>query len=172
MPNEILNCNKLEMSFILGNMNVKFKVWVLRFSGQYNDETILNLYLITHNSLWNNLRGHSRLQICHIRQTWKALIENLIERGIPASDIRVLQDLYKRKQIRTSWKRYFSKTFPSRNGIRQGGIASPILFCCYLDKLVELLQSNGSGCWIGDNFLGSVVYADDITLLCPTVKGL
>ena len=39
-------------------------------------------------------------------------------------------------------------------------------------KLVELLQSNGSGCLIGGHFLGSVVYADDLTLLCPTAKGL
>ena len=35
-----------------------------------------------------------------------------------------------------------------------------------------MLQSNGSGCWIGGHFLGSVVYADDLTLLCPTAKGL
>jgi hypothetical protein len=100
------------------------------------------------------------------------LFEILIERRIPSCDIRMLLDLYNRQQIRTSWMGCYSKSFPARNGIRQGGIASPILFCCYLDKLIEKLQLNGTGCWIGDHFLGSLAYADDLTILSPTAKGL
>ena len=96
----------------------------------------------------------------------------LIERGVPYYDIRMLLDLYKRQKVRTSWKGYNSEPFPAKNGIRQGGIASPILFCCYLDKLINKLQQNGTGCWIGDNFLGSLAYADDLTILSPTAGGL
>ena len=48
----------------------------------------------------------------------------------------------------------------------------PILFCCYLDKLNNKSQQNGTGCWIGDHILGSLAYADDLTILSPTAGGL
>ena len=33
-------------------------------------------------------------------------------------------------------------------------------------------QQNGTGCWIGDHILGSLAYADDLTILSPTAGGL
>jgi hypothetical protein len=89
----------------------------------------------------------------------------LIERGISGLDLRLLLlDLYQRQMIRTSWQGQFSDIFSVTNGIRQGSIASPILFCCYMDVLIQKLQDNGIGCWMGGQFCASV--------LSPSIAGL
>ena len=51
------------------------------------------------------------------------------------------------------------------NGVKQGGVLSPVLFSAYL--LCELRQVN-VGCHMNGYLVGSVIYADDITLLGPT----
>jgi hypothetical protein len=100
------------------------------------------------------------------------LFELLIRRGVSAIDLRVLLDLYLRQNVRTVWNGCHSDTFPATNGIRQGSISSPILFCCYMDELLSRLEKRGTGCWIGQYFYGGVSYADDLTLLSPTAMGL
>ena len=100
------------------------------------------------------------------------LFEILVNRHIPAADLRLLLDMYTHQKIWTKWLRETSNIFGASNGIRQGGIASPILFCCYMDTLISKLKSNGTGCWIGEHFGAAVAYADDLTLLSPTASGL
>ena len=65
-----------------------------------------------------------------------------------------------------------TQKFDVSNGVRQGGVLSPLLFSVYVDELLEKLKKNGVGCYIGHNFVGALGYADDIILLCPSVKGL
>ena len=49
---------------------------------------------------------------------------------------------------------------------------SPILFNVYFDELLHRLQQNDIGCHIGTIFTGALCYADDLLLLCPTIRGL
>ena len=65
-----------------------------------------------------------------------------------------------------------SSKFDVTNGVRQGGILSPLLFTVYIDELLEKLKRNGIGCHMGHHFVGALGYADDIILLCPSVAGL
>ncbi len=58
------------------------------------------------------------------------------------------------------------------NGIRQGGVISPLLFCIYMDELLKRLEAEGVGCWIGKHYYGDVGYAYDLTLAVPSVRGL
>jgi len=53
------------------------------------------------------------------------------------------------------------------NGVKQGGIISPILFCVYIDDLLLLLAQSEVGCFIGNWFNRALAYADDIVLLAP-----
>ena len=53
------------------------------------------------------------------------------------------------------------------NGVKQGGVLSPILFAVYKDGLLERLQQTGVGCHMGSCFTGALAYADDIILLAP-----
>ena len=100
------------------------------------------------------------------------LFDLLIERKMNAIDLRALKDLYARQIACTMWDGVYSRQFKSTNGIRQGGIASPILFTIYMDELLSRLQRKGFGCWIGTHYLGAICYADDLTLLSPSIYGL
>jgi hypothetical protein len=59
-----------------------------------------------------------------------------------------------------------------------GGVApfqavlSSILFCVYVDKLLSQLQESEAGCYIGHRFAGALGYADDVTLIAPSVSGM
>jgi hypothetical protein len=106
------------------------------------------------------------------RIRYDKLFALLIRRGLPAVIIRSLLDLYNRQKVRTRWKGRFSDSFSTCNGIRQGGVISPVLFCIYIDELLLKLARKGSGCWVGSHYYGALGYADDLTLLSPSVSGL
>ena len=59
-----------------------------------------------------------------------------------------------------------------RNGVKQGGVLSPLLFAIYTDSLLKRLEESGVGCHMGGHFTGALAYADDITLLSPSMSGL
>ena len=60
-----------------------------------------------------------------------------------------------------------SSEFTVSNGVKQGGVLSPILFAIYTDGLLKRLEETGLGCHMGSGFSGALAYADDITLLAP-----
>ncbi len=66
----------------------------------------------------------------HIR--YDKLFQILIDRQMPALAVRSMLDLYQRQVVRTVWKGHMSRDFGTINGIHQGGIISPILFCVEL----------------------------------------
>jgi len=49
---------------------------------------------------------------------------------------------------------------------------SPILFIVYIDELIVKLKESGVGCHIGPYFVGALGYADDLTLLSPSLRSL
>ena len=96
----------------------------------------------------------------------------LAERKQPAVVIRFLIDSYTRQVTHVQWNTARSSAIPMLNGVKQGGVLSPILFCVYMDELLSRLEKSGLGCYIGKQFLGGFGYADDLKLLCPSVGGL
>jgi hypothetical protein len=106
------------------------------------------------------------------RLRYDRLFSLLIDRNMNVIDLRALKDLYERQFICAKWKNSTSSSFGCTNGIRQGGIASPTLYCIYMDELLSRLKCDGYGCWMGRHYLASLCYADDLTLLSPTHAGL
>ena len=85
---------------------------------------------------------------------------------------RFLVYLYTEQQCCTQWAGIFSKSFPISNGVKQGGVLSPLLFNVYIDVLLKMLQNSGVGCHVGNQFTGALAYADDVLLLCPSISAL
>ena len=100
------------------------------------------------------------------------LFKLLIDRKIPAVVIRLLLDSYTRQKICTVWNGAKSRNFSAVNGVRQGGVLSPILFTIYFDEMIHKLEKSGIGCKIGVHYVGAFAYADDVILLSPSRSGL
>ena len=49
-----------------------------------------------------------------------------------------------------------SSGFKVTNGVRQGGIVSPYLFCVYM------LNNVNAGCFVGASLVNHLMYADDL----------
>ena len=49
---------------------------------------------------------------------------------------------------------------------------SPVLFCLYMDGLLNRLSDSGVGCYMGDAFVGALAYADDIVLIAPSPSAM
>lgn len=58
----------------------------------------------------------------------------LYNRGIPPIMLQLFIDLYERQKSRCEWDGEFSPYFTCTNGVRQGGIASPLMFTVYIDE--------------------------------------
>ena len=78
--------------------------------------------------------------------------------------------MYTNSVARIRWNGVFSQFFSIMNGVKQGGIVSPILFCVYIVGLLLRLRDSKIGCWIGNVYVGALAYADDVTLLAPTPR--
>ena len=70
------------------------------------------------------------------------------------------------------WDNELSDGFNVTNGVKQGGVISPLLFSCYIDNLFAQLQLSGLGCHVGVSYAGAFGYADHIALLDPSLQCL
>ena len=100
------------------------------------------------------------------------LFHKLSVRGLPLPVIRFLSSWYRSQQMKVRWGHSVSNSFHVSNGVRQGGVLSPVLFAVYLDGLLEELADCGCGCYWRDLFAGAFCYADDIVLLAPCASAL
>ena len=100
------------------------------------------------------------------------LFQLLLERNLPCSVTRFLLQWYSSQQLQIRWNGILSSPFPVSNGVRQGGVLSPILFTVYIDELLQRLQNLGVGCHWDGLFVGCLCYADDLALLAPSAGAL
>ena len=96
----------------------------------------------------------------------------LMNGGSPKWIIRVLCQWYCNQSICIRWESVLSEFFPVNNGAIQGGILSPLLFNMYMNDLSICLRKLPVGCCCGDMVVNHLMYADDIVLLAPSVKGM
>ena len=106
------------------------------------------------------------------RVNHEKLFRLLIRRQVPPAILRFLFSWYQSQLFMVRWNKTLSSSFGASNGVRQGGVLSPILFTVYIDELLTRLSRLGIGCYSGHLFAGSLGYADDIALLAPSPSAL
>lgn len=79
---------------------------------------------------------------------------------------------YGHQSVHVKFKSSFSNSWNSGNGVRQGAILSPILFCVYVDDLISDLSRSKLGVKQGLDYSNIISYADDMVLLSPSVAAL
>ena len=96
------------------------------------------------------------------------LFNVLLKKSVPFCIIRIRLDAYTRQQSRVLWITCTSHYFTISNGVKRGGVLSPILFSIYIDGLLILFFfKSGIGCHLNVTYCGALAYADDITISCP-----
>ena len=100
------------------------------------------------------------------------LFKKLIDRGMPLIFVRILMKWYTTQKACVRWGSALSDSFFITNGVRQGGILSPLLFNVYMDALSSSLSNTPIGCSIGGVMVNHIMYADDLAIISPSAKGL
>ena len=98
------------------------------------------------------------------RVEYVKLFSDLRERKLCPIVLRLLMNMYMNQCLQVRWNSLVSDRFSIANGVKQGGVLSPILFSIYTDKLIKQLRNSNIGCKIVNQYVGVFGYADDISL--------
>ena len=117
----------------------------------------------------------SPLYICYLdaskafdRLNYWLLFDKLIERGTPRILVRFLLKWYCSQEFIVRWGNTLSMSFNVTNGVRQGGILSPVLFNVYVDGLSTILNKTEIGCKFNGLLYNHLIYADDTVIIAPS----
>ena len=163
---------------LLNILNDKLQSSHLQFGFKKNSSC--SNAIVTLRSVLNYYNSNgSTVSICALdiskafdRVNFYVLTQQLMKRMIPVCILKLLLHWFSISQCCVRWNNVFSEFFVIRAGVRQGGILSPTLFAIYMDVLINELESSGIGCKFYDNYVGCLVYADDIILLSPSQYGM
>ena len=100
------------------------------------------------------------------------LCKKLLDRNIPCILVRLLSNWFSSQLFIVQWGPSLSKSFNVCNGVRQGGILSPVLFNVYIDELSIGLTNLKIGCNFNEIYVNHLVYADDTVLIAPSPSAL
>lgn len=124
------------------------------------------------------ITSSSPVYICYLdaskafdRINYWCLFDKLIKRNVPHTFVCFLI-WYCTQEFCVRWGNIFSKTFTVTNGVRQGGIMSPLLFNVYMDYLSKIFNSVNAGCMLNGVNFNHLLYADDMTLIEPSIRAL
>ena len=125
------------------------------------------------------LRNGSNVYTCLMDMTkafdlvkHSTLFNKLLDKGLPVIFVRLLIVQYLNQTANVRWNGNLSYTFPLSNGVKQGAVLSPLLYCFYSNDLFKILRMNKIGCWVSGKYVGALGYADDTLLLSPSREGL
>jgi len=85
--------------------------------------------------------------------------------GIHSDIWFTLYNWYNRLSASVRWCSSISRSFPVKQGVRQGAVLSPLLYAVFTSDLLFELEQSSLGAFIGSIYCGAPTYADDMTLV-------
>jgi retron-type reverse transcriptase len=83
-----------------------------------------------------------------------------------------LRDYYSKSTIVIDNNNERSDPIRTSLGVKQGGPVSPKLFAIYVDALMNQVRNECEVCELNGQKTGILLYADDTSLLCPSIEAL
>ena len=111
------------------------------------------------------------LEKAYDRVPREVLWEVLREYGVRGTLLRAIQSLYAQSESCVRVLGNKSDSFPVGVGLRQGCALSPILFVIFMDR-ISRRSSGGEGIRLGELKVESLLFADDLVLMAPSVQEL
>ena len=100
------------------------------------------------------------------------LVSKLRASETPKLVVDIIEYIYCNSYVRVAFGDSLSKEWKLGNGVRQGGILSPLLFNFYLNSMINEISKLRVGCQLNYSMFNIICYADDIVLLAPSRNGL
>jgi hypothetical protein len=100
------------------------------------------------------------------------LLDRLSETNVAPSIVNILRVMYGNQHVHVNFNNVKSDEWLLGNGVRQGAILSPLLFNFYINDVLKEISSCGFGCMLNHNRHNIQSYADDFTLLAPSISAL
>ena len=100
------------------------------------------------------------------------LFQKLYQLCIPKWIIKIIIEAYTNIKSIVFINGIRSNPFYIRNGVRQGGVLSSLLFLIFIDSLLKELETSSLGTAICDTNAGNPTLADDISLIAMTPVNL
>ena len=100
------------------------------------------------------------------------LLESIWETNLGNNFKQIIKEFLLNQNAYVGFNNSISQMRRIGNGVRQGGVNSPLLFNFYLSKMIRDICSSEMGCKLGLQPLPIVAFADDLVALAPTQSAL
>lgn len=92
--------------------------------------------------------------------------------GITGSLLRILSNMYTNVECKVKFSNIETSFFSVDEGVKQGCVLSPILFCIYINELAKMIKQTNLGVTIFNQKIGCLFWADDVVLIGENEKDL
>ena len=146
------------------------------FQKQLSSITVsFNLHEAIYNTL--ELNKVAYIALLDLKKAFDSVSHNLLfqkleQLNIPKWIIKIIAEAYTNIKSIVFINGIRSNPFYIRNGVRQGGVLSSLLFLIFIDSLLKELETSSLGTAICDINAGNPTLADDISLIAMTPVNL
>ena len=100
------------------------------------------------------------------------LFDKLVCTDLDPKIVNIIRCMYSNAYVSTLFNGVKTESWKIGNGVRQGGILSPLLFSFYINEVLETISNMPVGCSLPGFKTCVLAYADDLIFLAPSGTGL
>ncbi|VDI67737.1 Hypothetical predicted protein [Mytilus galloprovincialis] len=101
-----------------------------------------------------------------------SLLRKLHQSGIESDSWLMFKEWYKDLTSQIKWESELSKVFSEHQGVRQGGVTSPAAYKLFINPMLDHIETQNLGSYIGPIYCGTPTVADDVCLVSNNPEDL